>query len=278
MADPPDEKDSRRVPSTLAEGSGYPVEEEVIAKRNPRLCRIFTSIFRRQLKRNFHAIRLLSAPPEVEGPLICFMNHPSWNDPMVISFLSDRFFPAREAYGPIDAEALKGYGFFSKIGLFGVERGSGAGARRFLRTCLAILDRTGTVIWITAQGRFADVRERPVALEPGLGAVLKKYGSPVTALPVAVEYSFGEEKFPEVFVTFGEPVAAPDGDWNTACQLALENVQDQLAEKVIAKNPDEFQTLLGGNAGVGGIYGLWQRFKALVRGEKFDPGHGSLTS
>ena len=58
----------------------------------------------------------------------------------------------------------------------------------------------------------------------------------------------------------------------------LQTLGDSMrAEQVIAKNEDSFVTILGGAVGVGGIYGFWQRIKSLLRGEKYDPRHGSLT-
>ncbi len=266
----------------MTDHRGYSGEAKVIADFSPRLTRFMTWIFTRQLKKNFHAIHLLSAPPTVDGPLICVMNHPSWNDPMLIMFLSYRFFPSREAYGPIDARALEGYGFFSKTGLYGVTHGNAGGIRQFLRTSLAILNRSATVIWITAQGKFSDIRERPVKFEPGLGGILQAIKEPVTVLVVAVEYGFGVEQKPEIFVHFGEPVSLSPGSHARAltarCEQMMERAQDYLAQKVITKNLGEFQTILGGAVGVGGFYGLWQRGKAVIQGKKYDPSHKSLTS
>ena len=51
----------------------------------------------------------------------------------------------------------------SVLGVFGVEPKTMRGAREFLRTSRSILARPRTALWITAQGRFADARERPPA-------------------------------------------------------------------------------------------------------------------
>ncbi|MDF1816677.1 MAG: lysophospholipid acyltransferase family protein [Verrucomicrobiales bacterium] len=263
---------------TVEDSTGYNAPEtDVITKRSPLLYNLLAWAFARQLKKNFHAVNLLTPPPAVDGPLICFMNHPSWNDPMVMCFLSQLFFPDRELYGPMDADALKGYPMFARAGCYPVTHGNAGGARKFLRTSRAILQRPQTVIWINPQGRFADARERPVTFEPGLGALLKTAKTPVTTLPVALEYTYGVEQCPEVFVTFGEAVQAPDGDWTSACEKAMQTTQDHLAERVIARKAGEFTTILGGSVGVGGVYELWQRCRAVLRGETYHPGHSSLT-
>ena len=240
-------------------------------------------VFTRKLQKSFFAVRLLDAPPPPkDDPLIVFMNHPSWNDPMIISFLTHLFFPEREAYGPIHAEALQGYGFLARTGLYPVDASSPASTRQFLRTSAAILDRKGTVLWITAQGKFSDVRERPVRFEPGLGAVLHGWSSGVAAFPLAVEYAFGEEAFPEVFVSFGPRVKAPNpegvNDWTAVCEKALQEAQDRLAGAVIERDLSQFKTILGGASGVGGAYGWWQRLKCALQGRSFDSRHASLTS
>lgn len=286
MADQIEEGGGSSKRETVLSGGSQGDDLPVIRKRSEFWYRFMTGIFIRNLKKQFYAIHVLNLPEEVpdDRALICCMNHPSWNDPMVGAFLHDRFFRKREAYAPIEEQALEGYPVLRKIGLYGVNRGNAGGARRFLRESDAILRRGRTAIWITAQGHFADVRLRPVLLEPGLGFLLGKTRAKFRLLPVALEYTYGEEKLPEVFVNFGEPIAAPElgkgtpADWKSACEKALEAAQDELAERVMARQAGDFETLLGGQAGVGGVYGLWRRLRAVIRGENYDPSHGSLTS
>ena len=259
---------------------------EVISKRSEAWCRLIQRVFTTQLKKSFHAIHLLNRPPipDESVQIICYMNHPSWNDPMVGTLLHYHFFPNRQAYAPIDADAIKGYPFMRKIGLYGVTQNSTSGTRQFLRTSKAILTQsTPSIIWITAQGRFADIRERPVVLQPGLGALLNSTikTNKVIAIPLAVEYAFGEEKRPEVFINFGSIVEPHTelsvSSWTRQCEASLELAQDELAKVVMTRNHEKLTTLLGGSTGVGGVYGQWQRVKALVTGQKFDPSHKSLT-
>ncbi len=104
----------------------------------------FRPLHGRYLRRHFHSVRLLanSAPRVCEGlPLAIYLNHSSWWDPLVCLFAARRFFPTRASYGPIDGAALERYRFFRRLGLFGVENGTPAGARQFLETASAILAR-----------------------------------------------------------------------------------------------------------------------------------------
>jgi hypothetical protein len=130
------------------------------------------------------------------------------------------------------------------------------------------------MIWMTAQGRFADPRERPVALRPGLARLLARVPDAV-ALPVALEYPFWSEKRPEALAAFGAPLR-PTGTpeaMQAALEAALGRTQDALAEAARARDPAAFELLIGGGRGVGGIYGMWQRARALARGRRFEPDH-----
>ena len=42
----------------------------------------------------------------------------------------------------------------------------------------------------------------------------------------------------------------------------------------MSREPSRFEPLVSGDAGIGGVYDLWRRAKALVRGERFKPQHG----
>jgi hypothetical protein len=57
-------------------------------------------------------------------------------------------------------------------------------------------------------------------------------------------------------------------------EQALEHAQDELAAAAQARDPCRFDILVGGRAGVGGVYDLWRAMKARVRGETFERAHG----
>ncbi len=262
-----------------------PIESAPIVPVSPLLLRWFIAYSRRYVRRHFHALRLSREmiPTDVSPgePLIVFMNHPSWWDPLVALILFEKLLPRRTFWGPIDAAALKRYGILRRLGFFGVELGTALGARQFLRGCAAALAQLGGAVCITAQGHFTDVRQRPVRFAAGLGALLARTKRG-TALPLALEPTFWEERAPEFFARFGEPIALGGNpersteDWTRLAEEHLAIAQDALAKAAQQRDAAQFDTVLSGAMGIGGVYDGWRRFRAWRRGEKFNPQHSRL--
>jgi hypothetical protein len=79
------------------------------------------------VRRNFNAVRANRACgklAELPGaPMVCFINHPGWWDPMTGVLMTDLLFPERHRFAaPMDAEALKSYPILERLGFFAVER------------------------------------------------------------------------------------------------------------------------------------------------------------
>ncbi|HEY5214938.1 MAG TPA: lysophospholipid acyltransferase family protein [Acidobacteriaceae bacterium] len=231
------------------------------------MLRFFERIVRAYFRRHFRAVMVQHAErfTAMEGPLIVYANHSSWWDPMVSILLAQMLLPGLGHYAPMDASALKRYPILGKIGIFPVEMSSARGAAQFLRTSKAILE-SGGVVWITPQGRFADPREFPLAFKPGLGALAVRAGD-VTLLPLAIEYSFWDERLPETLLRFGDPLRIEPGcSAETATQrleAALAAVMQDLKTAAIARDASAFRVLLSGSRGTGGFYGLGRRMRAL---------------
>ena len=263
------------------------MDRKAAAQPSPEVSPLLVSMFGRYcesyLSRHFHAVRLSKAqrpdPVAARGkPLIVYFNHPSWWDPLLCLRLAGQLFPERQHYGPIDAAALGKYRFFEKLGFFGIEPGSARGARRFLTVSQEILARPNTALWIAAEGRFTDPRERPVRLRSGIGHLASRVRQAVL-LPLAFEYLFWEERVPEALARFGEEIPTGDadlgaGDWTPILEEHLQAAQDALAAEALGRDAARFETLVGGSAGVGGVYDVWRRVKARFRGERFRPDHG----
>jgi 1-acyl-sn-glycerol-3-phosphate acyltransferase len=251
---------------------------------SPLLLRWFTWYSRRYVRRHFHSLRISGAglPPETHGwPLVIYINHAAWWDALAGLVLKSEFFADRALFAPMDAAMLERYKFFRKLGFFGVEQKTRRGARQFLRTAENILRSPENLLAVTPQSRFADVRERPVRFEAGLGHLAARAGRAVF-LPMAAEFVFWEERLPEILVRFGEPVqvrrehnAAFDAKyWTTLFEQKLAETQDALAAEAQRRNREDFEIILRGGAGQGGVYDWWRGLKAKLRGEKFKKEHG----
>ncbi len=216
--------------------------------------------------------------PPGAGPFVIYVNHPSWWDAAVIILAAKTLFPRHETFAPFDAAMLKKYRVFGRIGAFAVDLESRRGAAEFLTASADVLSRPERVLWITAQGRFSDVRERPLGLKPGL-ARLAEIAPNALFLPLALEYGFWSERGPVALLAFGPPRRGDDlvGLDREARMAAFESsliaTLDRLGTDVIARDPDRFRTLLEGRAGIGGVYDGWRRITALARGQRFDPAH-----
>ncbi len=245
----------------------------------------FTQYVGFYLKRNFHGIHLLTLTPLDslgDWPLLVCLNHPSWWDPLMGAYLSQKCFKVRDNYAPIAAAGLAKYQFFERIGFFGINPATRAGASKFLALGeAALVDGKNSALWVTPEGQFTDVRQRPIHIQSGVGHLTQRLKR-VAMLPLALEYSFWNERYAEAFACFGQPVFIEDGasrsakEWNACFQSALETTLDHLSAKVQLRDPSAFEPLLAGNAGVGGPYDLWRGLKARLRGKKFEPEHGRI--
>lgn len=253
-----------------------------LPRQSERLLRWFTAYARGYVARHFHAVRLLGTAPAPSSPgmpLVVYLNHPSWWDPLLCLVARAAFFAERRSFAPIEAAMLARYRFFGRLGFFGIQPNSARGAARFLRVAETILRAPNTALWLTPQGRFCDARQRPAGFKPGLGHLAARLERAVF-LPLALEITYWEERTPEALLHFGRPVEAsrqmprPPDAWTALLEAALEQTQAALAAAAMRRDPAEFRVLLRGAAGVGGGYDLWRRVRAAWCGETFTPEHG----
>lgn len=258
-------------------------ERSPLRRRWRWLIALFGWYVRSFIARHFHAVRLSrdTVPVQLDpGPVIFALNHPSWWDPMVAMLLA-RQLGDRQHVAPIDEHALERYRFFGRLGLFGVEPESFRGLRQLQAVGREVLARRDGAIWITPQGAFADPRQRPLRLRPGVG-VLARLLRRGTIVPVALEYPFWTERLPEVLVRFGRPIAVEDGralsarEWTELVETQLVATQEALAEQAIMRDPQQFQLLLSGRTGVTRLYDLWRRLRSWWGAQPYQAEHGGL--
>jgi 1-acyl-sn-glycerol-3-phosphate acyltransferase len=262
------------------EGASY--GDRVVAMRSPAKVAFFYGIFALSLRRGFNAARLAKgAPaPAADTPrLVIYTNHPSWWDPITYSFVNTRLLGDRPMFSPVEDTMIARYSFLASIGGFGVAQRSVRGALMFLTASETILADARNVLIVACQGRFSDVRERPLRISGGL-AHLSERAVGATFVPLAIEYALWEERRPELLLRFGAPVPASTlaglavEDRRILLESGLEHAMSALAEASIARDAAQFETLLSGAKGVNPFYDAWRRLKAMARGRSFDPRHG----
>jgi len=276
------------------------------------LMRGFRRYCTRYVRKHFHAVRLSNSSRDVPHgePILVVLNHPSWWDPLIGVVLTEQFVdPIRrgagsskwnglfrelrgaarlstrdeklgspEHFAAIDAVAVKRYAVFQRLGFVGVDTKNLRGAAEFLRIGKSILAQPNHVLWVTAQGRFTDVRERPLKLQSGVGHLAARLERGFV-LPLALEYAFWNERTPEALARFGEPIAIRehrglDGkQWMKVIEGALTHNLDGLNAEAMTRDPAKFRVLLHGRTGIGGMYDRWRGLAAWLRGKRFDPSH-----
>lgn len=239
----------------------------------------FRRYVRRFINQNFNAVRvagrehLLTLP---EGPIVCFINHPGWWDPMTGVLITDQLFPGKRFFAPIDAEALRQYPILNRLGFYPVSHGSAASAKQFLQHSRQLLQSPDTMLWLTPTGKFSDVRRSDPFMKGLSGLVDRDYTG--TLLNMAIEYTFWDERYPELLVEFAPPidcgVLPVDREQRTRfLEASLASTQAALAQRAIAREGAAFSTLFMGHAGIGGMYDAWRRLAAWVRGQPFHARH-----
>ena len=253
---------------------------------SPALVRLFTNYSRRYVRRHFHRIRLLKSHALTnafsELPVIVFFNHAAWWDPLICLLLAANHFPEQASFGPIDASALKRYKFLAKLGFFGIEQGETRGAAEFLRKSRAILQSPRRMLWIPPQGRFTDARARPMAFQRGLAHVATRV-APAVFLPLAIEYTFWEERLPEILLAWGTPLFTDEhaqsrgvDGWTSAFELTMQDTQDALAAAAQRRSAEEWETLARGRVGTTALYDLTRWARARISGEAFSAEHSRV--
>jgi len=225
----------------------------------------------------FDAIRLSGPQPPKDrpGPYIVALNHPSWWDPL-LAFFASRFFSDFQSFAPMEEKAVAKYRFFQRLGIFGVDSQSMAGARRFLSIGRKILETETNALWVTVQGQFTDPRVRPVETRPGVAHLLSGMNRG-TLWTLAMEFPFWEEPYPQALFRFGEPIniepGIPPKAWNLIVARRLTQTMDDLAADACSRDPEKFSTLLVGKSRVGGMFDRLRRMGSFFTGKRFDPRH-----
>ena len=234
------------------------------ARKHPLLERAYARYGRRLLRRAFARVWVGGAPwPEGGGPVIAFVNHSAWWDPVLALFLSHDVF-RRDGYGLMEGAQLLRYPFFRRIGCFGATgdhpaedaRGLALHAARLLRG--AEPDRPPRTLWIFPQGALLPARV-PLAFRSGLARFSRAVPDAVL-LPVAVRYEVRSAQRPECFVRLGPPVHPAPGGAESPGRLTrrleqrLREELDRLDADLTADHPAGYRVALAGRGSLSDFY------------------------
>lgn len=166
---------------------------------------IFQPYLARLFKKHFHEIQLFGESPEIPDqlPVLLLPNHSTWWDGFFVYLLNKRIFH-RTAYLMMLETQLTKYKFFRKIGAYSIEPKNRRGVIESLEYTVELLNREMSLVSVFPQGQLLPWHTRPLGYKRGVEWILRKYGKPVTLLPLAIRTEFLGEKRPSVFFLFGD--------------------------------------------------------------------------
>jgi 1-acyl-sn-glycerol-3-phosphate acyltransferase len=216
------------------------------ARHDPAFAAVFALYTRWLLGRRFHAVWVRGSLPRTRAPLLVAAQHVAWWDPMVLFHLSRVRFGGTH-FTMMEERNLGGFGFFGRLGAFGIERASRAGTLAAARYALARLGEPNARVWIFPQGRLAPADARPLGCDPGAAWLAAR--ARVPAVAVALRYEFLDAEYPQAFVSFSEPRMVESGDADPIDGM-LTAEADRLRDAVARGDFSEFDLVVRGRRSV----------------------------
>lgn len=203
-------------------------------------------------------------PQPAGGPLIVYMNHPSWWDGYMAHLLNHLVL--RRAFRPyvmMEEPQLRRYRFFSWSGAFSVDRHDARSAMRSVAyVAQQLAGARPACLYIFPQGAITPTDRRPIAVFGGLAHVVRRCGG-ATLWPVALRYEFRGEQRPEALIRAGPAhyASAESSPRALTAEAAarLTAACDALRAEYTAGDLAGYRALLRGRPGVNRL------FDALMR-------------
>jgi hypothetical protein len=198
-------------------------------------------------------------PTPAAGPLIFYLNHPSWWDGYLAYVLSRMVLENRfQSFCMMDERELRRYRFFTWIGAFSVNRQDARSALAsvvYISRLLAA--RRDRALAIFPQGEITPNDRRPLTMFSGMAHAAQRAGG-ATLWPVALRYEFRGEQRPEAFIRAGPAHhACADSDARALTADAgarLTAACDALRDEVTGGQLEEYRVLLHGRPGPDKIF------------------------
>jgi chlorobactene lauroyltransferase len=198
-------------------------------------------------------------PAPADGPLIFYLNHPSWWDGYMALVLNRMVLGNRfQAFCMMDERELRRYRFFTWIGAFSVNRQDARSAMDSVAYISRLLAaRPDRALAIFPQGEITPNDRRPLMMFSGMARVAQRAGG-ATLWPVALRYEFRGQQRPEVFIRAG-PAHHARADIDARALLAEAGVRltaacDALRDEVTDGQLEGYRVLLRGRPGPDKIF------------------------
>jgi len=198
-------------------------------------------------------------PTPAAGPLIFYLNHPSWWDGYMALVLNRMVLGNRfQAFCMMDERELRRYRFFTWIGAFSVNRQDARSAMDSVAYISRLLAaRRDRALAIFPQGEITPNDRRPLMMFSGMAHVARHAGG-ATLWPVALRYEFRGEQRPEVFIRAGLAHYAGAGADTRALTAEagarLTTACDALRDEVTGGRLEGYRVLLRGRPGPDKIF------------------------
>jgi 1-acyl-sn-glycerol-3-phosphate acyltransferase len=200
-------------------------------------------------------------PHPADGPLIIYLNHPSWWDGYMAFILSrmvlgDQF----QGYLMMEEQELRRYRFFTWSGCFSVDRHDARSAARSVAYISRLLaERRGRALVIFPQGEITPNDRRPIVTFAGAAHIARRAGG-ATLWPVALRYEFRGEQRPEAFIRAGPchyaPASAGARALSAEVGRRLTAAADALRDEITEGRLEGYRALLRGRPSINRLFDL----------------------
>ena len=175
---------------------------------------LFELVFRPWMRRRLSGVYIAGLPRAVpdDRPILLIANHLGWWDGFVLREVQRRIRPRAPLFITMTGENLRKFSGFRLMGSIDVGRDSPSELRRALRFFeeqRRISPDFTTVLF--PQGALWPARRRPVGFRRGITTFVRIL-SPVTVIPVAIDYELFDRPTPGAFLSVGEPIVIDDED------------------------------------------------------------------
>lgn len=242
------------------------------AKNWPGDAATYYLLIRPAVWQSFHCVWLQvfgRLPRREDGPVIFYLNHPSWWDGYMAALVNREVLHHRFAgYVMMEEQQLRVYRFMTWSGAFSVDRHNPREAARSVAYISHLLrERPGRALYIFPQGELTPNDRRPIVTYPGIAHIVRRVGC-ATLCPIVLRYEFRGEQRPEAFIRLG-PLhrATAPVDVQALTQEITQRLTtgaDALRAAIIADDVSNFCVLLRGRPGVDRMFGpLLQKLLGL---------------